>query len=108
MTPHPLPLLWFGRLAIRFENVVRLEADRNYTWLYLQDGSRRLLSHTLAYYETMLPPQFIRVHRSHCINANYLNSLRGNTNAEVEMVGGQMVPIARRRWQNLKAQIKAA
>jgi two-component system, LytTR family, response regulator len=105
---NPLPLLWFGRLAIRFENIVRLEACSNYTWLYQQDGSRQLLSRTLAYYESVLPEHFLRVHRSHFINLNYLTSLTLRENTEIELMDGKKIPIARRRWQTLKAQIKAA
>jgi two-component system LytT family response regulator len=57
---------------IRFVNldeIIRLEADNNYTVFYLTSGEKVLVSNTLKIYEDILSPHsFFRVHNSHIIN----------------------------------------
>ena len=102
MPPTLLPLLWFGHKAINANNIIRLEADRNYTLFFFQDGSKTLMSHTLAFYENALPPHFIRVHRSHYINTEHIKTLSNRLRSELELSNGKRIPIARRRWKALQ------
>jgi DNA-binding LytR/AlgR family response regulator len=104
MTPQPL--LWHGRLAFRTSNIVRLEAARNYTVFFMQDGRQLLTSHTLAYYEAMLPSCFVRVHRSHYVNLYYVKSLGCRLRSCVLLNDGKEVPIARRRATELRKNFK--
>ncbi len=97
-----IPMLWFGRSAFRFDSVVRLEAEQNYTWVYFTDGRKILMSHTLAYYESSLPKYFSRIHRSHCINTHFIKSVGCKQCSEIELTDGSRLTVARRRWQSVK------
>ena len=96
------PFIWFGRKAVDPNDIVRLEADRNYTLFFFLDGSKTLMSHTLAFYEGTLPPHFIRVHKSHYVNTEYVKNLGNGPRSELELNNGKRIPIARRRWKVLK------
>src|SRR5690554_7169777 len=55
------------------KDIVHCQSDRNYTYFYLNDGRKVFTSRTLKDYEdTLCMPDFIRCHRSHIININYL------------------------------------
>jgi two-component system LytT family response regulator len=69
-----------GLLFIEVNNVVMLEADGAYTQVFLNDGSKILVSKKLKFFEDILEtrPGFFRVHRSYIININYIKKyLRG-------------------------------
>ncbi len=69
--------------GIQFEpvrNIISLEANGNYTYLYFTDGRQLLVCKTLRELEEMLhnPIQFVRIHRSYTINLNkILKYVRG-------------------------------
>jgi two-component system LytT family response regulator len=61
------------------EEIIRLEADRNYTILYLTEKRKFVSAKTLKEYETTLTNhQFLRVHKSHLVNQMHIVSLSPN------------------------------
>jgi len=55
-------------------NIIRLEASSNYTYVFLKDQPPLLMAKVLRIYDELLRPYgFIRTHRSHLINTNYVN-----------------------------------
>ena len=55
------------------DQIIRLESDSNYTYIYLIDHKRILMAKVLAAYEALLEPfGFIRTHRSHLINKQHI------------------------------------
>lgn len=60
-----------GRLLIDADQIIRLQGERNYTWLYMANGEKHLLSITLKRIEAQLP-QFLRISKSHSINPVYI------------------------------------
>jgi len=58
--------------AIRINDIIRCESDRNYSTLFLQDGNKLIVSKTLKEINEMLSEYgFYRVHQSHLINLHY-------------------------------------
>ena len=63
-------------ILIKIATVIKLEADGNYTYLFLDDGRKLLASKSLKYYESLLPEtSFFRAHRSAIININHIVSI---------------------------------
>lgn len=63
-----LPLV-DGFDVVQVKDIVRCEANDNFTNFYLQDGSKKTICRTLKHYEELLYEfSFMRVHRSHLIN----------------------------------------
>lgn len=89
-----------GFFVARYQEIVRCEADRNYTWFYLRNGRKILVSKTLKTFEELLPEvAFMRVHKSHIINLNeVIRYSRGNTGI-IEMSDGAEIDISRNKKQ---------
>ena len=75
---RPLKLALPGINGVEYvllEDIIRLQAERNYTRLYFTDGKNFLSSKTLAEYEKILrESHFIRVHRSHLVNPAHIKA----------------------------------
>jgi two-component system LytT family response regulator len=80
--------------------VVRCEADRNYTWVHLGPERRYLLARTLKEFEEMLEPfGFVRLNRSDLVRRNAIIRLH---DGHAELKGGEKLEVSRRRWPELK------
>ncbi|MEO1448540.1 MAG: LytTR family DNA-binding domain-containing protein [Bacteroidota bacterium] len=80
---------------IELDNVVRCEADSNYTRFHLESGKKVLASKSLKTYEGILTEGgFFRVHRSHLINIKFIERYRKGKNAELEMTNGDVLTVA--------------
>lgn len=87
-----------GIFLVEIDNIIRLEADRSYCNVYLNNNKRILLSKPLKNYVESLPKdQFFRSHNSHLINLNYVEKFIKEDGGEIIMSDGSSVPIARRR-----------
>jgi len=77
-------------------DIIRCEADRNYTVFHLKRGERVMSSRTLNSYEEFLAENdFLRVHRSHIVNKAHVRSVGAMD--ELLMDDGSKVEISRRR-----------
>ena len=84
------------------EDIVRCEAENNYTTFYFRNGERFLVSRTLKSYENMLEPhRFIRVHQSHLINLRLVNSYVKAEGGYLLMDNGDRVPVSIRKKANV-------
>lgn len=68
-----LPVLG-GFELVKMEEIVRLQGNGNFTDIYLADKSKKMVCRFLKYFEDILPFPFIRVHKSHIINVNFVKS----------------------------------
>lgn len=81
--------------VVDLDNIIRCEADRNYTSFYLDGGKKILVSKTLKDYETLLSGHnFIRVQQSHLINLNYVDRYDKKNGGAVVMKDGSEVPLS--------------
>ncbi len=60
--------------VVKTEDIMRLQADGNFTQVYLTDGSRKMVCRFLKHFDDLLEKPFLRVHRSHIINTNFVKS----------------------------------
>lgn len=69
-----------GFQLIALKDIVRCKSDGNYTWIFLSDQSKRVVSRTLKEFERMLQEDgFIRVHHAHLVNINFIKEYhKGN------------------------------
>jgi two-component system LytT family response regulator len=81
---------------VKIEHIIRLKGNGNFTDVYLTDGSKKMVCRFLKHFEEILPDNFLRVHKSHIININFVKSYhKGNggyvtltNDAEVEISAG--------------------
>ncbi|HHG85517.1 MAG TPA: response regulator transcription factor, partial [Bacteroidetes bacterium] len=95
-----------GFLLVRLGDVVHLEADNNYTMIFLNEGHPQTSTQNLGKYEKILPPNwFFRVHRSHLINLHHLKAYTTREGGFVMMSDGAKLPVSRLRIPELLHQV---
>lgn len=81
--------------VVELDEIIRCEADRNYTSFYLNSGKKILVSKTLKEFETLLAGHnFLRVQQSHLININYVDRYDKKNGGAVVMKDGSEVPLS--------------
>ncbi|MEQ1554307.1 MAG: LytTR family DNA-binding domain-containing protein [Ferruginibacter sp.] len=86
---------YLGLFYKNTNNIIRVEAFSNYSKIYCTDERHPILvAKVLKWFEQQLPQNdFIRIHRSHLVNKNYLvNCLPSN----VVMQNGDIINRSRR------------
>lgn len=77
-------------------DIVRCQSERNYTNFYINDGRKIIISKTLKDYEDVLDhPLFLRCHRSHIINLNYLDRFDKSDGGTIIMKDGSEIPLSK-------------
>ncbi|MGB1508340.1 MAG: LytR/AlgR family response regulator transcription factor [Crocinitomicaceae bacterium] len=81
--------------VVDLDDIIRCEADRNYTSFFLSQNKKILVSKTLKEYETLLSGHhFLRVQQSHLININYVERYDKKNGGAVVMKDGSEVPLS--------------
>jgi len=87
-----------GFTVVNPENIIRCESDRNYTFIFLTDGRKILVSRTIKEYDEMLSDHnFFRIHQSHLINLNFLKNYTRGRGGYVELTDGTVLDVSARR-----------
>ncbi len=93
--------------VVSIENLIRCEADGNYTTIYINNGKKVVVSKTLKDYEDILQDiGFFRCHQSHLINLNYFERFN-KSDGFVIMKDGVEIPVATRKREQLLKLIES-
>src|SRR5210317_793333 len=85
-----------GMEYLNTKEIVRIEADRSYSWFFLNDGRKFLVSRNLKEYQELLSDRnFFRTHNSHLINLEHVKKYIRHDGGAIEMTDGSKVPISR-------------
>jgi two-component system LytT family response regulator len=83
-----LPLI-DGFEVVRVNDIIRCEANDNFTKFHLLNGRKLLICRTLKFYETLLEHyDFIRVHKSHLINFQHISQYKKGKGGQAIMSDG--------------------
>ena len=81
--------------VVELDQIIRCEADRNYTSFFLLNDKKILVSKTLKEYEILLSGyNFLRVQQSHLINISYVDRYDKKNGGAVVMKNGDEVPLS--------------
>ena len=81
--------------VVDLNEIIRCEADKNYTFFYLNSGKKILVSRTLKDFELLLSNHgFFRVQQSHLINLEYIDRYDKSEGGSVIMKDGAAVPLS--------------
>jgi len=87
-----------GMEYLKTSDIIRVEADRSYSWFFLNDKRKILVSKNLNNYQELLADQhFFRPHNSHLINLDHVKKYIRHEGGIIEMDDGSQVPISRTR-----------
>lgn len=87
-----------GYTLVSYDDIVRCEAQGNYTNVYFFDGSFLMLTKTLKHYDNILSEKgFFRVHKTHLVNLNYIISFYKGKSNYVELKDGTEIEVSVRK-----------
>ena len=87
-----------GLMMLRPEQIVRCESESNYTKVFLENKQKIVVAKTLGELEGVLSDfQFYRIHHSHLVNLNHVQSYIRNDGGYVMMSDGTHITVARNR-----------
>jgi two-component system LytT family response regulator len=83
---------------VNLEDIIRIEADGNYSTFYIQDDRKVIVSRPIKEYEeALIDKGFHRIHKSHLININKLSYYDKTDSGDVVMTDGSVVPVSSRK-----------
>lgn len=97
-----------GFTVVDPKDIIRCESDRNYTFIFLTDGRKILVSRTIKEYEEMLKDyNFFRIHQSHLINLAFLKNYTRGRGGYVELTNGATLDVSARRKTDFLKRLAA-
>jgi DNA-binding LytR/AlgR family response regulator len=100
--PEQVITILRGSVHLCVSDIIRLEAERNYTRFVLKDGRKLLTSKNISFYEPLLAESFVRVHKSHLLNRRYITK---KSKTHICMSDGAEVEVSRRKRRIAKRTI---
>jgi two-component system LytT family response regulator len=80
---------------ISVSDIIRAEADSNYTHFHLSGGKHIIVSRTIKEYEAMLSGSgIIRVHQSHLVNLNHIDKFFRHDGGYLQLKDGSTIPVS--------------
>ena len=83
-----------GFEVVKMNDIIRLQGNGNFTDIFLSDGTKKMACRFLKHYDEVLSHPFIRVHRSHIINLDFVKSYHKNSGGSVVLTDNSEVDIS--------------
>lgn len=96
-----------GTALVELADVVWIRADGDYSELRLRDGRSELHDKSLAALSGLLPPDFVRCHRSYLVNLRHVRSLHAGAGSRYWLVlhDGAELPVGRSCITELRREL---
>ena len=92
---------------VKTSDIVRCEADNNYTTFFLRDGETLLVSKPMFEYdETLTGYGFLRCHHSHLVNKIYVKSLLKEDSGYLLLEDGSKIPVSRLKKDTVRLALQ--
>jgi two-component system LytT family response regulator len=94
-------------ILVNVDDIIRVEASNNYSHFYFTNRQKVIVSKTLKEFDEQLERyNFFRVHQSHLVNMNYVESVQSNDGDYVLLAHGHKVEISRRKKPEFLLRLK--
>lgn len=91
----------------QLNKIIHLNADGNYTHVYMDDNKRLTVTKPISYFDQILNAQiFFRVHTSHIVNSKQIKKLSKTRGCLLIMNNGSEIEVAVRRVKDFIAFMK--
>lgn len=92
----------YGTEYVEVNDIIRCQADVNYTHVFLKDSRKFTLAKTLKEFETLLAQQgFFRTHNSHLVNLREVRLYHKGKGGFLVLKDGSEIEVASRRKEEL-------
>jgi len=85
-----------SKVLLNYSEILHWQGEEGFTRIYLTNNQNFLLNGTLKSFCDNLPPFFIRIHRSHSVNLNFVRSYGMKRTGWVKLNKGKVLPISAR------------
>ena len=91
-----------GVKLVSIDSIIRFEGTGNYTNVFTEEGDKGTFSKGIKHFEEMLMQKnFVRVHRSHLVNINFIKEYHKGRGGFIVLKDGTQLEVSRRRKQDL-------
>jgi two-component system, LytTR family, response regulator len=88
---------------ITVADIIRCEAQNTYTWFFLSNSDKILVSKPLKEYDELLAPHnFIRCHQTHLVNPAFVKSFLKEDGGSLLLQNGVKVPVSKQKKDYVK------
>jgi len=96
-----------GLLFFDVNDIVNIEAQSNYSYIYFKDNTKLLSSKNLKEFEETLPEDiFFRCHHSHLINMNYIKKYMKGEGGTIILSNEREVEVSRRKKNDFLDRVR--
>ncbi|GAA4396215.1 hypothetical protein GCM10023187_04060 [Nibrella viscosa] len=89
-------------IMVAVDEIMCLEGEGNYTFIFTRDRKRFLVSKTLKEFEKLLDDLlFVRIHKSYMVNLAYVEFGASTKDRIIRLTDGREVTISRRRMKDI-------
>jgi two-component system, LytTR family, response regulator len=78
----------------KIDKITHLIANGNFTNVYFESGEKKMVCRFLKHFEDVLPSSFIRIHKSHMVNKNYITSYHKGMGGYVTIHNGTELEVS--------------
>lgn len=91
---------------LKFDDIVRCEASKNYTYFFLKDKTRVLASKNIGEFEKKMKDfGFFRTHKTHLINLKYIRSFVKTDGGYIVLQDSTQIPLVKGKREDFLACI---
>jgi two-component system LytT family response regulator len=80
--------------VVKMGDIVRMKGNGNFTDVYLENGSKKMVCRFLKHFTEILPHPFVRIHKSHIINIHFVKSYHKGAGGYVMLNDGTEVEVS--------------
>jgi two-component system LytT family response regulator len=96
-----------GLIFEEIENIIHLQAESNYTLVFVKNKKKMTITKSLKDFEDILPAAtFCRLHHSHIVNLNYITKYYKGRGGYVELIDGTTVEVSTRKKDDFLEKFK--
>jgi two-component system LytT family response regulator len=90
-----------GFEVVQVKDIIRCQANDNFTDVFINEGKKMLICRTLKHFEGLLEDyDFMRVHKSHLINIQFIKKYRRGKGGQVVMSDGSEIDVSPSKKQD--------
>ncbi len=83
-----------GFEVVHHRQIIRLKGNGNFTDIFLEDGSKKMVCRFLKHFEELLEYPFVRIHKSHIININHVAKYHKGAGGYVVLQDGNEIEVS--------------
>lgn len=95
-----------GYVFIELSKIIRIEGASNISYLFVEQGTKVVVSRILKDFEDLLTEEFLRVHKSHIVNLKHVQKYIKGDGGILVMDDGTEIDVSRKKKNELLEKMR--